>query len=79
MKWNYWIIRSSFLLQQNLKKSEKIISTINDVQSVLKLWRMANLTLHGKTVVFKILGLSKIIFHFHSKDPYDVVCELKNM
>ena len=32
------------------------------MQSVLKLWQFQNLTLKGRKVVFKSLGISKIIF-----------------
>ena len=35
---------------------------ISNIQGVLNLWRMRNLTLEGRIVVFKTLGISKIVF-----------------
>lgn len=43
------------------------------------LWRMRNLILEGKIVVFKSLVLSKIVLHFRmSKVPNELVGELQN-
>ena len=37
------------------------LTTISNIQNVFKIWRMRNLTLEGKKLVFKILALSKIV------------------
>ena len=39
--------------------------TITNLEKVLKLWRTQNLTLEGKTTIFKTLALSKLIFLAH--------------
>ena len=41
---------------------KNFLTAISSIQSVLKIWRMRNLTLEGKIIVFETLALSKI-FH----------------
>ena len=36
--------------------------TVTDIQWVLKIWKMRNLTLEGKIFIFKIIVISKILF-----------------
>ena len=40
---------------------KNFLNTISNIQSVLKIWRMRNLTSEGKMIVFKTLALSKIL------------------
>ena len=50
---------------------------IADIQRVLKLWKLRNLTLEGRILIFKTLALSKIIFQaFVTQIPDYVVTEL---
>ena len=50
------------------------------MQGVLNLWRMRNLTLEGRIVVFKMLAISKIVFvALLTKIPYQVVKELEKI
>ena len=48
------------ILGTHFSCKEKLIVT--NIQRVLKIWKMRNLTLEGKTVNFKRLGISKIVF-----------------
>ena len=35
--------------------------TVRDIQQVLKIWEMTNLTLEGKIFIFKTIAISKIV------------------
>ena len=43
------------------KKRKKIVR-LSDIQQSLKIWKMRNLTVAGKIVVFKIIVISRIVF-----------------
>ena len=47
---------------EKLKEERNICLMIANIQRVLKLWKRRSLTLEGKTLIFKTLALSKIIF-----------------
>ena len=56
------------------------LNAISNIQSVLKIWRMRNLTLEGKIVAFKTLSLSKIIHScFTSVVPKRIIEEIENI
>ena len=40
---------------------KKFLTAISNLQKVFKKWRMRNLTLQGKIIVFKTLALSKTV------------------
>ena len=40
---------------------KNFLTAISNIQSVLKIWRIRNLTLEGKIIVFKTLALSEIV------------------
>ena len=52
-----------------LKMQKNFLTAISNIESVLKIWRMRNLTLEGKMIVFKTLALSKIFHWFSSVVP----------
>ena len=56
------ILDNYFSHNQEIKNDKKFYNIITNIQGVLNLWRMRNLTLEGRIVVFKMLAISKIIF-----------------
>ena len=57
------ILGTHFSYNEKLKEDERNFCLIvANVQHVLKLWKLRNLTLEGKILIFKTLALSKIIF-----------------
>ena len=56
------ILGISFLYNQKIKDEKKFYNTISNIQGVLNLWRMRNLTLEGRAVVFNALAILKIVF-----------------
>ena len=75
-------IRNEFIKTLGLYFSynQNIILLIANIQDILNLWRMRNLTLEGRMVVFKTLAISKIVFPKSStKIPYQVIKELEKM
>ena len=52
----------SFLLQYKNKRGKQNYKTIIDIQRGLKIWKMSNLTLEGKFVIFQTIAVSKIVF-----------------
>ena len=47
---------------KNLQLENNFRKTILNIKRILKMWRLRNLTLEGKIIIFKSLALSKIIF-----------------
>ena len=67
-----------FSYNQKIKDDKNFDNIISNIQGVLNLWRMRNLTLEGRIVVFKTLAISKIVFlAIFTKIPYQVVKELE--
>ena len=46
----------------NLMNQKNYCKTITSIHSILKLWRMRNLSIEGKIVVFKTLAISKLVY-----------------
>ena len=46
----------------NKKLKEEKINTVTDIQQVYSIWKMRNLTLDKKIVIFKTIVISKIVF-----------------
>ena len=46
----------------NKKLKEEKINTVTDIQQVYNIWKMRNLTLDKKIVIFKTIVISKIVF-----------------
>ena len=59
---------------------KKCLTAISNIQNVLKIWHMRNLTLEGKITVLKTLGLSKIV-HLcpTSVVPKQIIEEIENI
>ena len=55
------IIGVHFSYSQKLEHETNFQSHIVEIESVLRLWRMKNLTIEGKVLVFKSLATSKIV------------------
>ena len=67
-----------FSYNQKIRDDKNFYNIISNIQGVLNLWRMWNLTLEGRTVVFKTLAISKIVFlALFTKIPNQVVKELE--
>ena len=74
------ILGTHFSYNEKLKEERNICLIIANIQRVLKLWKLRNLTLEGKTLIFKTLALSKIIFQaFVTPIPIYVVTELEKI
>ena len=46
----------------NLMNHKNYCKTITSIHGILKLWRMRNLSIEGKIVVFKTLAISKLVY-----------------
>ena len=53
-----------FSRNKKLETEENVIRPVREIEKVLKLWRMQNLTLEVKITIFKALAISKIIHLF---------------
>ena len=53
---------TQFSYNENLKEGKSFYATVRNIQRGLKIWKMKNLILEGKTVIFKTLAISKINF-----------------
>ena len=56
------ILVTHFSSNEKLKEERNVYTTVTNIQRVLKIWKMRNLTLEGKTVIFETLAISKIFF-----------------
>lgn len=50
-----------FFYSKQIATEETFVKIFVKIENVLKFWRMRNLTLEDKVIVFKDLGVSKII------------------
>ena len=73
------ILGMHFNYNEKLKEEINFRLVIANIQRVLKLWKLQNLTLEGK-ILFKTLALLKIIFQaFVTLIPMYVVTELEKI
>ena len=56
------ILGTHFSYNEKLKEERNFYLIVANIQRVFKLWKLRNLTLQGKILIFKTLTLSKIIF-----------------
>ena len=69
-----------FLCNQKIIDDKKFSNIISNIQRVLNLWRMRNITLEGRTVIFKTLAISKIVFlALLTKIPHQGVKEFEKI
>ena len=74
------ILGTHFSYNEKLKEERNFCLIIANIQHVLKLWKLQNLILEGKILIFKTLALSKIIFQeFVTPIPIYVVTELEKV
>ena len=74
------ILATHFSYNKKLKGEKKIFKSLTDIQRVLKIWKMRNITLEGKVVIFKTKAISKIVFQsFITTVPKYVVNELEKI
>ena len=70
------ILGTHFSYNEKLKEERNFCLITANIQRVLKLWKLQNLTLEGKVLIFKTLALSEIIFQtFVTPIPIYVVTE----
>ena len=50
-----------FSYNKKLEQEKNFLNHIAKIQNILKLWKLRNLTIEGRTVVFKSLAISKLI------------------
>ena len=75
------ILGTHFSYNEKLKE-EKInfYQTVTDIQQVLNIWKMINLTLEGKIAIFKTIAISKIAFQsFIATVPKHIINELEEI
>ena len=74
------ILGTHFSYNENLKEEKQFYKTITDIQQVLNIWKMRNLTLEGKIAVFKTIAISKIVFQsFTATVPKHIMNELEKI
>ena len=74
------ILGTPFSYNEKLKEERNFCLIIANIQPVLKLSKLRNLTLEGKILIFKTLALSKINFQaFVTLIPICVVTELQKI
>ena len=56
------ILGTQFSYNEKLKEEKNFYTAVTNIQRVLKIWKMRNLTLKGKIVIFKTLAIAKIVF-----------------
>ena len=56
------MLGTPFSYNEKLKEEKNFYTTVTNIQRVLKIWKMRNLTLEGKIFIFEILAISKIVF-----------------
>ena len=50
-----------FSYNNKIEQEKKFLNRIVKIQNILKLWKLRNLTIEGRIVVFKSLAISKLI------------------
>ena len=74
------ILRIHFFSNKKLKEEKKIFKTVTDIQQVLKIWKIRNLTLEGEIVIFKTIAILNIVFQsLITTVPEYVVNELEKI
>ena len=55
------ILGTCFSYNQTLEQERNFLNHIVKIENILKFWKLRNLTIEGRIVVFKSLAISKII------------------
>ena len=69
------IFGTHFSYNKKLKDEKKIFKSLTDIQQVLKIWKMKNLTLEGKIIIFKTKAISKICLPIIYNNCSKTCCE----
>ena len=67
------ILSTLFSCNKKLKEEKNFYTTVTNIQRVLKIWKMKNLTLEGKIVIFKTLVISTIVIQSLINPSQDMV------
>ena len=51
-----------FSYNMHLMNQKNYCQAITNIHGILKLWKMGSLSIQGKTVVFKTLAISKLVY-----------------
>ena len=74
------ILGTGFSYNKKLKEEKNFFNSLTDIQRVLKIWKMRNLTLEKKIVIFKTIAISKIVFQsFITTVPKHIVNKLEKI
>ena len=74
------ILGTHFSYNEKLKEERNFCFIIAKIESVLKLWKLWNLTLEGKILIFRTLALLRIIFQaIVTPIPIYIVTELEKI
>ena len=74
------ILGIHFSYNNKLNMEKDFLTATSNIQGILKVWRMTNLTFKGKVIVFRTLALSKIIhLCFTSVVPKQIIEEIENI
>ena len=68
------IIGTHFSYNKKLKEEKKKCKTLTDIQRVLKIWKMRNLTLEGKSLFLKLKKYQKLSSNQYNNCP-KICCE----
>ena len=73
------ILGTHFPYNRKLKQEKNFYTAVTNIQGVMKIWKMGNLTLEGKVAFFKTLTISRIVFQSLIKAvPRHIVNDKKN-
>ena len=74
------MLGTHFSYSKKPKVERNFYTTVTNIQRVLKIWKMRNLTLERKIVIFKTLEVSKIVFQsMITPAPRHIVNELERI
>ena len=74
------ILGIHFCYNKILQNEKNFITHVKNIEKILRVWRMRNLTLHGKITIFKTLAISKIVhLALVTTFPPDILNHLKKI
>ena len=69
------ILGIQFSYNEKLNEEENLCKTVTDIQRVLKIWKMSNITLEGKIFNFKTMSISKNFLPVICNNSPETFCE----
>ena len=73
------ILGTHFSYNEKLKEEKKLCKTVTDIQQMLKILKMRNLTLEGKIIIFKAIAISNVFQSFIPTVPKYTMKELEKI